>query len=239
MELITHIARLKKAATKKVLLGADRLLQTDYYWRYSMTVNGYHISNYNFEKNQIAFVHMPKTGGTSFRKLLNGRDDSKFVNITIHRPISLHCPPENYKYVTIVRDPIDRVWSYYQMVLRNPEGYPYREFAIKGLDCFLGKCWAASDMACQYYSGMVYHKVEETLYEKALHNLSNFYAVLSFKNFNTEVNQFFDDNNIQVAQIPHERKSSYSKPTVEERELIRSYNTFDIKLYDHWNKNNT
>ncbi len=235
MNLKIILARAKKKTLQKVFKVTDKLLQTDHYWRYKMQNNGYHISSYAFRKDQIAFVHMPKTGGTSFQKILKNHTTDRFINVKVHRPISKSCPVETYKYVTILRNPVDRVWSYYQMVLRNPDGYPYKKYAVKGLESFLQKCWAAQDMSCQYYTARVYEKVNQGIYEEALNKLSKFHDILLFQNFTEDVSLFVAKHNISFkSDIPHERKVSYKQPTDSEIALIEKFNHFDILLFKHF-----
>ena len=239
MSIRTSMARTKRSVYKKVLKLIDKLFKSDYYWRFAMQLNGYDISNYTFRKDQIAFVHIPKTGGTSLHEILQSQGTDQFVNLDIHRPISLLCSLDEFNYVTILRNPVDRVWSYYQMVLRNPVGYPYREFAVVGLEYFLKNCWAAKNMSCQYYTAMVYEKVTEKIYTDALENLKKFYAVLSFDHFNEDASRFMEQHNMNaVQQVPHKRKVKYNLPTPFEKELIQRYNQFDIKLYELWLEKN-
>ncbi|MGK0391756.1 MAG: hypothetical protein ACI94Y_004523 [Maribacter sp.] len=229
-----QLARLKKSVYINGLRIVDNILGKDYSIRYHYTANGYHTSFFTFSKEKIAFVHVPKTGGTSFYKMLSQNKNHDFINIDIHRPVSVHCPPADFKYITILRHPIDRVWSYYQMVLRNSPEYPYKKFAVKGLECFLKNCWAASDMTCQYYAGKVYKKVNQQVYNKALSNLNDFQTSILFDNFAEELSTFFKENNIPFKEILHERNAIYTAPTAAEKKLIETYNQYDIALFEAW-----
>ncbi len=109
----------------KSLKIIDAVFWTDYYVKLHNRNIGFHDPTYRFNQNEIAFVHIPKTGGASLHNLLDQDEFSRFVNLNMHRPISQFCEPGEYSYITIMRDPVKRVWSYYQMVLKNPSGFPY------------------------------------------------------------------------------------------------------------------
>jgi hypothetical protein len=230
----TILSRLKRKVLKRTYWLSDRILNSDKLIRYTHFTNGFHNPNYQFKKEQIASVHIPKTGGTTLNKMLLESGDSRFVNLNIHKPISINCNPESYNYITVMRDPIDRVWSQYQMVLRSENGYPYQKFAQQGLFVFLEKCWAVRNMNCRYISGEVEAEPNAQTLKKSIVNLSNFYAVLSFEDFSNVITCFLKENKIAVSMIPNERKSSYIEPTEEEINLIKKYNEFDLILFDKW-----
>ena len=236
-QLKISAARAKKKLLKNFYRTADHIFDGDLYWKYTMKINGYHSPEYRFRKDQIAVLHVPKTGGTSFNKmLLKGEDADVFVNLKIHRPVSKYCPPSQYKYVTILRNPVDRVWSQYQMVLREREGYPYKKYAVRGLNCFLKNCWVVQDMTCRYYSGSIDQDPNADTLRIAEANLQQFYSILSFDNFSNEVVSFFKRENIAFQSIIHERKAAYRKPTNEEVHLISGFNQYDLELYHNWKK---
>ncbi len=231
--LKTSLARSKRGIVKTALTGWDAILNTDHAVRYVYQLNGFHDPDYRFPKDKINFIHVPKTGGTSLHKMLDGKTEN-ILSSTVHRPVSKHCPPAEYDYVTIMRHPVARVWSQYQMVLRNPKGTPYRNFAEKGLECFLKKCWAVNDMACQYYSSKTYEKGSPIMLEIAKENLSHFKDVLAFESFSDEVPVFLKKHGISFKAMAHERKATYTSYTEKESELMQSYNKFDMQLYHHW-----
>jgi hypothetical protein len=135
-----------------------------------------------------------------------------------------------------MRDPIERVWSFYQMVLESPPNYPYKLFANKGLNFFLKHCWEARNMACRYYSGQIAKEPNEQTLQNALNNLMHFRAVIDFENYEEEVRKFLTKYDLQKNIIPHQRKRSYNLPNHNERQLICDFNTLDIELFDKWNK---
>lgn len=230
--------KLIQTIARQSLKGLDSILWTDFAERAGNVKMGYHNPNYRFEKDQIAFVHLPKTGGTSLHRLLNEDKLGRFINLGgAHRPISRFCPPSAFGYVTVLRNPADRVWSFYQMVLRNPPGYPYQRFANRGLECFLKHCWEARNLACQYYTGEIRKTVTGNTLERAMSNLGEFHAVLSFDDFNEEAARFLAQFEIGYEHIPHERKSAYNLYSEEEFDLIRAYNAFDMRLFEEWQSN--
>jgi hypothetical protein len=211
-------------------------MNTDKYIRYSYYNNGYHNPNYRFRKDEINFLHLPKTGGTSLCKILANDPKSRFGRLNIHRPISKHCPPREYKYVTVLRDPVARVWSYYQMVLRSESGYPYQKWAKKGLEVFLIRCWAARNLATRYLAGDVHDEQTDLYYTKAIENLGEFYKVISFDKFNTESVDFLNEYDILFNDMYNERKATYQRPDLEEINLIKQFNQLDVRLYNHWSR---
>ena len=232
--LRTYLARGKKAALKTWFQSLDALLDGDRYVRYTYVQNGYHTPDYRFAQNEIMFVHLPKTGGTSFASVFQQHPEQRFVNLNIHKPVSQWCSPAQFRYVTVMRHPVDRVWSYYQMVLRNPEGYPYRDVAVQGLETFLKKCWAARNMQVRYISGKVAIEPNEATLRLASSNLQKFYAVLDFGNIGQEIANLAQQHGLTVEQVPNERKSSYAGPSAQERKLIQTYNQLDLALYRAW-----
>lgn len=91
----------------------------------------------------LAFLHLPKTGGTSIKKMIldqgaslftinNGQDARAFANLSAaelpsvafgHMPIGLHqvVPHIDVHYAAFLRNPIDRLISAYLYVLRTPK----------------------------------------------------------------------------------------------------------------------
>ena len=150
----------------------------------------------------------------------------------MHLPVSRLCKPEEYSYVTIMRDPVERVWSHYQMAQREPD-LPYHHFSLNGLECFLTHCWEVRNMACRYYSGQVSEEPNTQNLITALHNLENFRYVLDFNNFNEEIENMLSDFNMPKP-LPHKQKSSYTRPNKNECDLIKRFNRLDIELFNAW-----
>ncbi len=219
---------------QNVLKIIDTVFWTDFCVKFHNHQVGFHDPAYRFEKSEIAFIHIPKSGGTSLHKLLSQDEQSKFVNLNMHRPISRLCNPQEYRYITVIRNPVERVWSYYQMVLRNPPGFPYKRFAENGLECFLKHCWEVRNMACRYYSGEIKREPNVTTLDLALNNLKDFLCVIEFDYFQKEVAEFLAKYNFTISSIPHERKRNYAPCDHSERTLIYEYNKFDMEMFAIW-----
>lgn len=220
-----------KAGTT-LIHAMDEKLGTDIFTKLTQLSLGFHTPNYWFRKRQIAFIHLPKTAGTSLHTLLGQDDLRRFVNLNKHRPVSRFCQPGKYQYITVMRDPVERVWSYYRMVLRNPPGSPYQRYAEGGLEQFLTHCWEVRNLACRYYSGHVKREPDAQTLELARANLSKFLCVLSFARFTNDLSRFLTDLQIPHSDIGHERRAAYDPPTDEERALIVSYNALDLELFN-------
>ncbi|MBL4708663.1 MAG: sulfotransferase family 2 domain-containing protein [Flavobacteriales bacterium] len=233
-KLKTQLSRFKRRVLKGIFKGYDLVMDSDKYIRYTHYTNGFHNPNYHFKKDQIAFVHIPKTGGTTLNRMLEESDDSRFVNLGIHKPVSLACKVKNYQYFTVIRNPVDRVWSQYQMVLRSDKEYPYKKFADRGLDVFLKKCWAVRNMTCRYLTGEIETEPNDETLKNAMQNLSSFYAILSFQSFSEEISEFLKEHKVPFTAIPNERESSYAQPSETEIELIKKYNKLDMTLFEKW-----
>ena len=208
-----------------------------------MTTSDHHQGGYVFPDNQIAFVHLPKTGGSTMHRYLSFCSSHlhRWVNITsegLHRPVSRRCPPGRYRYFTIMRDPVERVWSYYQMLIRNGKRYPWHGYAALSLHEFLSHCWEVRNMAVRYVSGFVLDEPDLNTLEIASRNLSRFQAVIDFGSFDQQLASFCESLQIPVKaeDVPHCNASSYEPPSQQDIALIRSFNALDQRLYVNWQK---
>jgi hypothetical protein len=220
---------------ERMLDAIDKRFYSDFGPRFRNWRLGIHRSDYHFSRSQLAFVHLPKTGGTSLNSIFaeGGRD--RFTGVFCHRPISRKCPPGEYAYFTVMRDPVERVWSFYQMAQRKLAlgGGPYYHLASRGLEFFLQQCWEARNMACRYYTGRVYHEPNSAVVEKAWVNLQQFRYVLSFEALAEDAAMLLADYGL-VGGLPHRNRHRYEGPEPEERELITVYNALDIELHRRW-----
>jgi hypothetical protein len=211
----------------------DRVARTDLAVRYLNRILGFHTSDYVFDVSQVAIVHIPKTGGTTLQAVLGQLSADLFVNWHMHRPISRRCPPGRFSYVTILRDPTQRVWSYFCMARRGERGNPYSAASRRGLAYFLDHCWEVRDMTCRYLAGDPYKDVDEDRYLLAKANLKRVAFVGRFDRLVRDVRRLvteFGGNPDQIT-IPHLRPSVREPLSDEDAALIESRNEFDRRLY--------
>lgn len=221
---------------EKYLDSFDRAFMSDTGVRFRNWRLGIHRSDYTFRADQLAFVHLPKTGGTSLNIILRDSGKDRFTGVSQHRAISKRCQPGFYRYFTVMRNPVDRVWSFYQMALRSKAkgGGPYGHLVGRGLEFFLLHCWETRNMACRYYSGRVFFEPSSRTCEKAWRNLKRFCAVLDFDCLATEASSFLADCGITRSDFPHANRHPYAGPENEALALIQKYNSLDIEIYRRW-----
>ena len=234
--LKTYLARAKKKTFQNIFRIYDSIADTEMRAEYTNYKVGYDNPNYQFTKTDICFLHLPKCAGTSFAKILKNDPQKRFKELLIHRPISPTCPPSEFRYITIMREPTSRVWSLYNMMLRQPENYPYRKHALRGIEVFCQKNKAARNMVCRYLSGEMDGEPNIKTVEKAYENLRQFYQVIDFSNFAEEASDFLEKHGIPFEKIPAERKAKYPSPSQKEQEILQEYNQWDIRLFEKWER---
>lgn len=207
-----------------------------------------HRNDFEFNKKTSCFIHVPKSGGTTFNHLvkryeLDKPSSQKPIMITnLHRPISKKCLPIDYNYIIIIRNPIDRVLSYYNMVKIKGPNYPYGKF-VKNMRLFLNNCWEVNNQMTLYLAGIdctVSTVVNQEIYEMAKNNLKKIKHIIFFENYSKNIaNFFFKEYNIVISDsdIPNIRKVTYSKKiSNEDKDLIIDKNKYDILLYEYAKK---
>jgi len=231
MKLIEKIEREWIRLVSKV---SDKIFKTskfadDYQKKYS----NYYQNDYVLKNDEFSFVHIPRTGGSLFHTWAQN-NFKNFYNFP-HNAVSLKCDPQNFKYITILRDPIQRIYSYFLMQKKNRR-LPYHHHANVGLDFFIQKSWTCRNGMCKFINGNINKELNDNLYLYTINNLKNFYFVVDFDNFIGDTNKLIKKininkkiDNIDSFKLPNKREIS-----IKDQEIIKNYNYFDLKLFQHF-----
>jgi len=231
--------KIKKKFDRKVfsiiLKKIDSLSLTNLDEKRRNYIFNYHRNDYKFNKNQIVFIHVPKTGGASIREYLQQNLDNFYIfkKKSEHNPVSLLCPADEYKYITFLRDPVNRVYSYYHM-LKKHSHVPGHELANKSLSDLLINSFQVKNFYCQYFSGRPFENVNEEIYETAVNNLQKFYFVGKFENYNNSFKNLCKKLNLKDQKMPNINQNKYAEINDDQKKLIMIYNKYDIKLYNEY-----
>ncbi|MBM7573681.1 sulfotransferase family 2 domain-containing protein [Aquibacillus albus] len=204
------------------------------------------------KENSACFLHIPKTGGKTLWNLLSKQQDDIFVWHNrffkeLQKPIS---------FFTMLRDPVDRVISYYYYLRRYERSSLYYKVKDMSLQEFVdyvqneeieNKPYKKKDMrniryrnvnlATRYISG----GDPEDL-EKAKKNINNHFSFVGFTDMYVEslffLKKIFD---WEFSSIPKKNQTK-NRPKLDEipKEIIKSIehvNQHDIELYK-WAKKN-
>ena len=231
------MSKFDRKVFSRLLKKIDSLSLTNLDEKRRNYIFNYHRNDYKFNKNQITFIHVPKTGGASIREHLEKNLNNFFVfeKKSEHNPVSLLCPPNDYKYVTFLREPTHRVYSYYNM-LKNNDFVPGHHLAKKSLVDLLINSFQAKNLYCQYFSGLPFENVNDEIYNLAISNLKNFYFVGKFEEFHNSFIQLSEKLNLENKEFIHINQNKYKPISEDQKKLIESYNSYDIKLYNEFFK---
>lgn len=234
------MSKYKRKIFKKIspVIGnfLDSLFLTNFSRRGLDHYHKYHQNDYSFNKELYCVIHVPRTGGGSLNMYLS--KNKKFYTINKgaqHYPVSFLCNPNEYKYISIIRDPISRTISHYNMLLKMKT-----KVASFGISNWFINDKLSRNLFCQYYSGHVFENVNEQIYKKALENLKKFYFVVDFNEFENEVKFLFNKLNINFGEKIKNYGSFIEKTYTEDlknmKVLATEYNYWDLKLFDDFLK---
>lgn len=234
-----------------------------------MTLNNLQQSSQ--EGKTIIFVHIPKTGGTTLERLIKRQYEPKSLflfnrtaeslaqfrklteaekkNIKFlqgHWRFGLHKEfPQPCTYMTILRDPIERVISLYHYILRTPENPAHKEITSKNMSL---KEYASSGVTsvdnnqtrllstAESVSG--YRPCSPEMLESAKKNLQDDFAVVGLmerynetlillkRTFNWKTPFYVKANVAKKRPL----KEDIDKDTIK---IIEKYNELDIELYKY------
>jgi len=221
-------SRLIKLFTKTLIKPIDNYFNTTVEEKILRNFLNTHQQNYNLVYNKIYFIHVPKTGGTSFYLELLRKYKNKLYkpyypsNYNIHYPLKKKPNFNNAQTITIVRDPIERVYSYFHDVLKNRKNI-YFSIAKRGLENFCKKAWEAQNLYCRYYSGNLNSDFKKNIV-LAKNHLRYFDKIILFENLHKTLSV-------------HKNKKGYPSMMECDQKIIKTYNEYDLEIYEFIKKN--
>ncbi len=213
----------------------------------------------------LIFLHIPKTAGTTLNRIIEWQY-SPFEIFTIdphrfrataerlarlsekrrrrlrvvrgHLFYGIHeCLPQGATYITMLRDPVARMFSSYYFVLRRPLNPLHRKLKQEGLsieDC-LRLFPERNNTQCRLIAGIKDPAInDERLLELAKENLARSFSVVG-------LSERFEESLVLIARTfgweiksYENRKVAKNRPVIEPRlaELIREHNHLDVELYE-------
>ena len=232
---------IKKDIAKYLSKLLDVYVLTDFYPKLLDRNSKYNGKNdYKIDDNtDYIFIHVPRTGGIAFSKILNIISKEKKINFKkdAHYSVSIYHSPLEKNYITIFRNPVLRAISYYQYNLRH-KTQPYHYLAKKSVSTFFNHCKAVHNTYCKYLSGYIHSEVDQRIFEIAKNNLKNFKYVLNFDDLDNEIVSFskkFDCSLSSLSEMPNFGEGKYTTND-DQKKLAIFHNYYDIKLFEEFLK---
>ena len=219
----------------------------------------------NQQFRPVVILHIPKTAGTSLRRMIQEHyqteeifyvygDDSTFTTFDDFKKLAPeekaaykifmgHIPFNqnffsglNPIYITILRDPVERVLSYYHHVMQRQEWKGKDVSLLKYIE--ISEDRQLSNHQTRVLAGYVNEPLNEIQLEIAINNLNNHFSVVgTTDNYKEAVEALcnlmgWEHKTIYRENISTDRKQAeyYSKIEIEK---IKKLNVFDLKLYDY------
>ncbi|ACB53904.1 unknown [Crocosphaera subtropica ATCC 51142] len=231
----------------------------------------YQLQKPNLEQTVI-FLHIHKTGGRTLEDILKKQYDPQKILSTdnlkwrqSHETLSQYSPAEleniklikghmyfgihnillqPFTYITILRDPIERVLSLYCYIRDEPKNPQHKELIEKGmnLEQFLcsGIAKTAENGQTRILSGIQAENkpCSDEMFKLAKENLSKYFSVVG-------LTEQFDETLILLKRLlgynipiystknKNKRRLSIDDISAKERKMIEQYNSFDLQLYEY------
>ncbi len=213
----------------------------------------------------LIFLHIPKTAGTTLNRIIEWQYDPRLIYtvdpyqiratagrlttlpeerrrrlrvVRGHLLYGIHeCLPQSGTYITMLRDPVKRVLSSYQFILRRPLHPLHRKLKAKGnaFEAFLEFTANRQNLQTKMLAGVPHVALcdEQTLAAAKEHATKSFRVV--------GISERFHESLLLIAssfgwEIPYyeNRKVSKNSPAIDPAtiERIRARNSYDLELYE-------
>jgi hypothetical protein len=221
----------------------------------------------------LVFVHIPKAAGTTLaeiivRQYMGGRgfrftgdtqqwedfksapkeQNGKYDVLHGHVHYGVHeYLPEPATYVTMLRDPVDRVVSHYHFVLSNPDHYLHQKIAGRRFTLHDYAVTRASHeldndqvrwLCVRHHFDVPVGQVSREMVEEAKWNLANGFAVVGLmERFAESLACLARAFGWEGVELPARRNVNKDRPPLDQIapetiNAIREINRYDIELYD-------
>lgn len=226
------------------------------------------------KEDALIFLHIPKAAGSTLHKIIarqysademftiNGlrvqEDIEKFKNLSLaerekikvlkgHMTFGLHeFLPRPSTYITILRDPVERIISHYYYVLRRPEHYLYNQVKSENIDL---QGYVEKGLSNELNNGQTrllagmddsreFSQCEPQILETAKTNLQQHFAVVGLSEKFDETLLLLQKTfewGIPVYMKENVTKNRLLKENVPEATLktIKKYNQLDSEIYNY------
>lgn len=221
----------------------------------------------------LIFVHIPKAAGSTLQEILVSRfqgvrgyrftgdadrlhafkslsqeDRDSFDLLQGHVHFGLHeCLSRPATYITMLRDPVDRIVSHYHFVMANPQHYLHNQIAGRGLTLHEYAVTRASHeldndqvrwLCARDHFDVPVGKVSREMVEEAKWNLANAFSVVGLmERFNESLACLSAAFGWPALSTPVRRNTNKHRPALDQvpaetLDAIRRLNRYDIELYD-------
>jgi hypothetical protein len=211
----------------------------------------------------LLFMHIPKTGGTALREAVLGNYKQSAVAyvypeapgfpirdlrelpleqrrgfrlVVGHFQYGVHTHiPGDYSYFTVVREPLSRVWSHYNYLVRQRETRSLAEMietkATVNLDNMMVRCFAGVDER-DFPPG----SINADVFDLAAYNAGHAFAYVGLQEHMDDAYRWLQQKyGWRNAALSTMNRGHYgSGPCSEtEQKLIRRSNAWDFQLFEH------
>ncbi len=213
--------------------------------------------NYDQSKQVLIFSHIPKTAGSTIRQIIQNQYEKKSMirylkmgeaseeRLARMKVLYGHCRfgvhhqiSQPFKYITMLRDPIERVISTYYYAQRKPENRMHERATTMDFMEFIQEEIKQNNPAIVNHQTRFVSGEKNPNLEMAKHHIQEYYAVVGLTEmFNESIflmkeSLGWDNIDYISSNVTKNRpkQENFSKEAIS---LIREHNQLDLELYDY------